>query len=42
MKMSETVVVEILEETPSSQLYAFWKEALGVVETMSEPAAFDA
>lgn len=37
--MSLRGVVENLEETPSSQLRAFWRETLGAAETMSVPAA---
>lgn len=37
--MSLTGVVENLEETPSSQLRAFWRETSGAAETMSVPTA---
>lgn len=39
LKMSLTGVVENLEETPSSQLRAFWRETLCAVATMSVPAS---
>ena len=37
--MSLRGVVENLEETPSSQLRAFWRETLCAVATMSVPAS---
>ena len=37
--MSLRGVVENLEETPSSQVRAFWRETLGAAETMSVPTA---
>lgn len=40
--MSLRGVVEKLEETPSSQERAFWREALGAAEIRSEPTATDA
>lgn len=40
--MSLRGVVENLEETPSSQLRAFWRETFGAAETMSVPTATDA
>jgi len=39
LKMSLRGVVENLEETPSSQLRAFWRETLCAVATMSVPAS---
>lgn len=40
LKMSLRVVVEKLEETPSSQLRAFWRETLCAVDAiMSVPAS---
>lgn len=39
LKMSLRGVVEKLEETPSSQLRAFWRETLCAVATMSVPAS---
>ena len=39
LKMSSRGVVEKLEETPSSQLRAFWRETLCAVATMSVPAS---
>lgn len=40
--MSLRGVVENLEETPSSQLRAFWRETSGAAETKSVPTATDA
>ena len=40
--MSLRGVVENLEETPSSQLRAFWRETSGAAETISVPTATDA
>lgn len=37
LKMSLIGVVENLEETPSSQLRAFWRETLDAAEIMSDP-----
>lgn len=39
LKMSLIGVVENLEETPSSQLRAFWRETLDAAEIMSDPVA---
>lgn len=39
MKISLRGVVENLEETPSSQERAFWRETLGAAATMSVPEA---
>lgn len=39
LKMSLRGVVAKLEETPSSQLRAFWRETLGAAATMSVPAS---
>lgn len=36
--MSANGVVENLEETPSSQLRAFWRETPGAAEVMSVPS----
>lgn len=38
LKMSDNGVVENLEETPSSQLRAFWSETPGAAEVMSVPS----
>lgn len=40
--MSLRGVVENLEETPSSQLRAFWRDTPGAAETMSVPVASEA
>lgn len=42
MKMSLRGVVENLEDTPSSQVRAFWRETSGAADTMSLPTAIDA
>jgi len=39
LKISDNGVVENLEETPSSQLRAFWRETPGAAEVMSVPSA---
>jgi hypothetical protein len=39
LKMSVRGVVANLEDTPSSQLRAFWRETFGAAATMSEPAS---
>lgn len=40
--MSLRGVVQNLEETPSSQVRAFWRDTDGATETMSVPTAADA
>lgn len=40
--MSLRGVVENLEETPSSQERAFWRETFGAADTKSEPTAIEA
>lgn len=42
MKMSLRGVVENLEETPSSQLRAFWRDTPGAAETISAPLPSEA
>lgn len=42
LKMSLIGVVAKLEETPSSQVRAFWRETSCAAETMSLPTATDA
>lgn len=42
LKIWERGVVEKLEETPSSQKRAFWRETPGAEETMSVPTDTDA